>query len=179
MQALYDHYVPIEKDQSISLEEKNKHMAEWYHKVSQEFAKAQFTKVTVAEILNNAHIQFRYLFEPFFTECFKRQIPFHIVSGGIDQVIHTILASVLPINEYADLTIKTNVMTFQEDVLTQMEMLVTATTKANILQESGIAFRKNTLLLGDLPSDFYMTKYVNLPNQVAIGFLDEKHQEYL
>lgn len=45
-----------------------------------------------------------------------------------------------------------------------MEMLVTATTKAKILETSGIQFRNNTILLGDLPSDFYMTKFLNIPN---------------
>lgn len=60
-----------------------------------------------------------------------------------------------------------------------MNMVVTATTKANILENSGLKFPTNTILLGDLPSDFYMTKFLNLPNQVSIGFLDVIHLEYL
>ncbi|CAD8070280.1 unnamed protein product [Paramecium sonneborni] len=175
MQSYYDYYVPIEKDQSIKIEEKNKHMHEWYQKVSEAFHEAKFTKSLACQILNTSHIYLRYLFEPFFNKCEEEHIPFHIVSGGLDKVINTILASIHEIESYDEMTLHTNQMLFQDDILEKMEMLVTATTKAKILETSGIQFRNNTILLGDLPSDFYMTKFLNIPNQVSIGFLVQDH----
>ncbi|CAD8153145.1 unnamed protein product [Paramecium pentaurelia] len=175
MQSYYDYYVPIEKDQSIKIEEKNKHMHEWYQKVSEAFHEAKFTKSLSCQILNTSHIYLRYLFEPFFNKCVEEHVPFHIVSGGLDRVINTILSSIHEIDTYDEMTLHTNQMLFQDDTLEKMEMLVTATTKAKILETSGIQFRNNTILLGDLPSDFYMTKFLNIPNQVSIGFLAQDH----
>lgn len=62
------------------------------------------------------------------------------------------------------MTLHTNEMVFVDDLLEKMEMIVTATTKAKILVSSGINYKNNTILLGDLPSDFYMTKFLNIPN---------------
>lgn len=152
-------------------------MHEWYEKVSKEFKHAQFSKKMAEQILNTSKIHLRFLFDEFFNECYTKNVPFHIVSGGVDQIINMILNSLQSINEYKELTINTNLMQFEEDLITRMEMIVTATTKATVLQSHGIAIQPNTLLLGDLPSDYYMTKFLNLPNQVAIGFLDINHKE--
>lgn len=85
--------------------------------MSNEFKKAQFSKQTIANILNSSNINLRYLFEPFFNECFIRKVPFHIVSGGVNTIINMILESILPINSYEGLTIKTNEMAFAQDLM--------------------------------------------------------------
>lgn len=101
------------------------------------------------------------------------------MSGGLDKVINTILTSVHEINSYDEMTLHTNEMVFENDMLEKMEMVVTATTKAKVLVTSGINYKNNTILLGDLPSDFYMTKFLNIPNQVSIGFLAEDHLKFV
>ena len=56
-------------------------------------------------------------------------------------------------------------MVYDENgIMDKLEMKVTATSKCQILAESNQKFRDNTLLLGDLPSDFYMTSLLNLKN---------------
>lgn len=113
-------------------------MHEWYSKVSDAFHEANFTKSLSCQILNTSHIYLRYLFESFFNRCYENHIPFHIVSGGLDKVINTILTNIHEINSYNEMTLHTNEMIFKDDALDKMEMVVTATTKANILLSSGI-----------------------------------------
>ena len=63
-------------------------MTEWYHKVSDEFKHAQFSLELSEKILNNSNIGIRYLFDKFFEECCRLELPFSIISGGLDLVFY-------------------------------------------------------------------------------------------
>lgn len=108
-------------------------MHEWYQKVSEAFHEANFTKQLSCEILNTSDIYLRFLFKEFFNLSFDHKLPFHIVSGGLDKVINTILSEIHEINSYKEMTLNTNEMVFVNDMLEKMDMVVTATTKATIL----------------------------------------------
>lgn len=60
-----------------------------------------------------------------------------------------------------------------------MDMKVYATTKFGILDERKFQFKKNTLLFGDLITDYEMASKMGDQNLVAVAFLDENKKEFL
>ncbi len=72
----------------------------------------------------------------------------------------TLLNSVVDVNMYRNLYVIANELVFEEDIITHVDMKVTATTKGDRMLEICPEPKKNIILLGDLPSDYYMaSKY--------------------
>lgn len=63
--------------------------------------------------------------------------------------------------------------------LIDMDMKVYATTKFGILDARKFQFKKNTLLFGDLITDYEMASKMGDQNLVAVGFLEENKKEFL
>jgi 5'-nucleotidase len=69
----------------------------------------------------------------------------------------SILNSIVPINQYSGLQVLSNKLIVEDEYITELKMEVVATSKSHVLGKLSIPWRKNTLLLGDLPSDYYMS----------------------
>lgn len=81
------------------------------------------------------------------------------------------------INDYKQLGLFSNKFVFEGDYVKELQMEVTATSKSTILGDAKVEKRKNNLLFGDLPSDYYMTQQLQLDTQISIGYLEKKNEK--
>ena len=75
------------------------------------------TRETVRDVLEAANIGFRTDAIEFFNICKKDNINLSIVTGGLSDVIATMLSTVINIYDYPNLKIWGNELIFKDDVL--------------------------------------------------------------
>lgn len=80
--------------------------------------------------MQDSHIGARYGFGNYFKNCYDRDIPFYVVSGGINVVIQSFLKGYLDIGSYKDLHIFSNDLSLDEKGrVIDMEMKINTTSK--------------------------------------------------
>jgi hypothetical protein len=81
--TLFKKYSPIEIDETINFEEKQKLLAEWYVQVKEFYIKENVDIQKTLKILNEGHIGIRFGFDQLLKQCASINLPFYIVSGGL------------------------------------------------------------------------------------------------
>lgn len=148
--TLYDFYHPIEIDQTISAEVKEKHMQEWWDKCNQALLEEGFNKSDLVQFVNNSSLCFRFGLPEFLARCKNQNIPITILSGGIGNLVETSLKQIQPENE---MEIISNFIEFDEAGRSlQFVQPEIRADKSKAL--CGKRFRKNIVLMGDLTSVF-------------------------
>lgn len=84
---LYQRYAPIERDPTMTMEEKYKHMELWWNENLRSFAQLAFTKDDYAKMVLESRLIFRDGIQELMGLTHKNQIPLYIVSGGLVEVI--------------------------------------------------------------------------------------------
>lgn len=90
-EALFQKYRPIELDYSISFEEKNKAMEEWYYGCLDLYYKNHLTKEMLIKSIDDSNLIFRLGVKEFLAEMHENNIPVIILSAGIGNVIERFL----------------------------------------------------------------------------------------
>lgn len=67
-----------------------------------------------------------------------------------------------------------NRLIIEEDYIVDLKMDVVSTAKSLVLGAQTFEWKKNTILLGDLPSDYYMSKHIQETNEISIGFVEHE-----
>ena len=179
-QSLYTSYAPIEIDTNIDISRKRLLLKDWYDAVKAAFLHENLTREKILQVLNDANLALRYGYREFFNICKVLNLPYYMISGGITQMVQTIIAKVADINNYSNFFTFSNDMVFdKEGNLKDLHMKVYATTKAGILDKRKFAFKKNTLLFGDLVTDYDMASRMDSENIVSIAFLERKKENML
>ena len=179
-QSLYNSYGPIEIDPNIDIQQKRILLKEWYEAVKVAFLHEGITKQKCLNVLNDANFGVRYGYREFFNICKVMNLPYYMISGGITEMVQTILAKAADIKNYSNFFTFSNDMIFDKDgVLEDMNMKVYATTKYGILDKRKFSFKKNTLLFGDLVTDYDMASKMSSKNLIAIAFLESGKEEML
>eukprot|EP00828_Plagiopyla_frontata_P046378 TRINITY_DN8211_c0_g1_i1.p2 TRINITY_DN8211_c0_g1~~TRINITY_DN8211_c0_g1_i1.p2 ORF type:complete len:192 (-),score=33.68 TRINITY_DN8211_c0_g1_i1:74-649(-) len=153
-------------------------MFEWYNLSKNVFVEENLDKKSILEILNISNMGVRYGFDRMLYLCKRLNLPFYIVSGGLTQIINTVLQSQANIINYPNFFTFANDLCFNHsDKLVDIESKVLATTKNQILDPEKYSFKKNTLIFGDLYTDYEMGARVG-ENKIGIAFL-EPSKRYL
>ena len=84
-------YYPIEQDDNLNYEEKNKKMKEWYQKHAELLIKYQLKESDLIKICEAASFTLRKGVKEFLYYTYKNSIPIIIVSAGISRIIESVL----------------------------------------------------------------------------------------
>ncbi|MCI8330992.1 MAG: HAD-IB family phosphatase [Bacilli bacterium] len=179
----YDHYRPIEIDETLDYDTKNRLMKEWWEKHINLFVKYKISE----EIINKAAkdlrvMSFREGAKEFLTNMKQREIPVIIISAGIGNFIKQFLID----NEvnYDNIYIVSNFIKFENGYAIGVEDNITHSLNKNEVsmpEQVKIALkeRKHIILLGDGISDIRMASEEKREEALKIGFLEEKQEENL
>lgn len=180
-QAFYDFYRPIEIDESLDYETKNKLMSEWWNKHIGLFIKYKLEKKVVDDAARNLHVmEFRKGAKEFLESLSKRNIPVIIISAGIGNFIEQFL-----INNncnFENIYIVSNFIKFEDGIAVGVcENVIHSLNKNEVslpfnIKEK-IKDRSNAILLGDNISDIKMISSERKSSAFKIGFLEENIED--
>ena len=174
----YQKYAPIELDYTISFEEKEKAMEEWYYAAIGLYYKYNLTKEKLIESIDTSKIIFRKGAKEFLEKMHKHNIPIIILSAGIGNVIEQFLKNN---NCYFDnMKIISNFLSFDENgnmEKNKKDIIHTLNKNmvGNISEEFAIELKNKEyrLLLGDFVEDKKMIAKSEWDKTISIGFLDK------
>lgn len=180
-QKLYEHYRPIEIDEDMDYETKNKLMIEWWNKHISLLIKYKMREEVITRAANDSKMMsFRKGAKEFLEDMRDKNIPVIIVSAGIGNFIKQFL-----INNKCDfdnIFIVSNFIRFEKGIATGILADVIHSLNKNEVSlpneiSKFVKNRPNIILLGDTIADIRMAKEEDRNNALKIGFLDEKIEE--
>lgn len=181
--AFYNHYRPIEIDFSISVEEREKGMEEWWAKHIELLIESGLKKTDLEDIVNSGKIQFRDGARDFLNDLKEKNIPLVIISSnGVGNTIEMIFEKEKMMSD--NIHIITNVFEWDENgkAVSVNEPHIHALNKKEVAIKGYPVYkqvenRKNVLILGDSIDDIGMVDGFDYDEIIKIGFLNEKVEE--
>ena len=180
-QKLYDYYRPIEIDEEMDYETKNRLMTEWWNKHIGLLIKYKMSEKIINEAANDIKVmEFRKGAKEFLKSMNDRNIPVIIISAGIGNFIKQFL--IKNQCDYDNIFIISNFIKFENGIASGIIGDVTHSLNKNEVSLSSdisklIKNRQNIILLGDNVSDVRMAKEEDRNKALKIGFLEEKVEE--
>lgn len=175
-EALYEKYGPIEQDYTISFEEKNRAMEEWYHKSLELYYEHHLTKEQLEKSIAQSNLIFRQGAKQFLQDMYQSQIPVIILSAGIRNVIEYFLREENCL--YDNIYIIGNRLSFDEngnieDFYGMMIHTLNKTMEGHLSSgfSQKIIDRKYRLLIGDFVEDKNMIPSKEWDQTIFIRFL--------
>lgn len=175
-QKLFDYYRPIEIDESLEFNIKNKFMIEWWKKHFDLFIKYKLSEKVVNEAsLNINNMSFRDGAFEFLENMNKRNIPVIIISAGIGNFIeHFLIKNNCYFN---NIYLIANFIKFKNGLAVGLlDNVIHSLNKNEALLPSKvkdlIKDRGNVILLGDSISDIKMVLDDKRDSTLKIGFLE-------
>ena len=174
---LYKKYRPIEIDETMDWEKKNKYMIEWWNKHISLFIKYKLKEEVIKNAIKDVKImRFRDGAIEMLKSFYKRNIPVIIISAGIGNFIELFLK--LHGCYFDNIFIMANFIKFEEGIAVGIEDMVIHSLNKNevslpnkILDK--LKNRKNIILMGDNSSDINMISEEKRKEALKIGFLEE------
>lgn len=180
-QKLYEFYRPIEIDEELDFETKNKLMIEWWTKHISLFIKYKLTEDVIIDAVKDIKVlKFRDGAIDLLKSLKDRKIPLVIISAGIGNIIVEFLKNN---NCYFDnIYIVSNFIKFENGIAVGLEDNIIHSLNKNeaLLPENVkeiIKNRPNVVLLGDQIADTKMVSIENKDSSLKIGFCEEKEKE--
>lgn len=174
---LYKKYRPIEIDETMDWEKKNKYMIEWWNKHISLFIKYKLKEEVIKNAIKDVKImRFRDGAIEMLKSFYKRNIPVIIISAGIGNFIELFLK--LHGCYFDNIFIMANFIKFEEGIAVGIEDMVIHSLNKNevslpdkILDK--LKNRNNIILMGDNSSDINMISEEKRKKALKIGFLEE------
>ena len=181
--ALFNHYHPIETDDTISQEYKYRKMEEWWREHEKLLITSGMHKDVVDDIIQRYQKVFREGADEFFRRLEKHGTPLLIFSAGIGNIIRGFLKK----EGYlaSNVHILANTLAYDEDGYATgyqrkpIHVLNKSETGLDEDYRQVVAGRKNVILLGDSLGDLGMVDEAETKNLIRIGFLNEDAEEKL
>lgn len=183
---LAEHYIPMEHDHRLELEEKKRVVEEWYHKAHECMLREDVSQNKLVDIVKLAwsrcEIHLRNKCADLFTVLRDMSIPVTVLSAGIADVIESILdLEEIPVGEGSNVMVVGNRMMFDSagKHVGFAEPVIHSLNKRDALSHSlhlstERAQRPNALLMGDLIGDVdFVHSIPHLEEFIAIGFLGD------
>ena len=177
---MYNHYAPIEKDQSLSFEERKAAMEERRGKHLWILIEKWLSTSHLQRIIDEKHIQFRNWFEEFFWFLHDHYIPLIIISAsglGVEMI------EMMLQHSWVDMThihVISNQLVFWNDWLLKdvkkpyiHGMNKDETEIKNFGFDKYIQWRENIVLLGDSLNDLLMARWATYDSLYSFGFLND------
>lgn len=175
---LVEKYEPIEVDYTISFEEKNKAMIEWYSRSMNVFYEFHLTNQILMESVSKSNISFREGAKEFLKNMYENHIPVIIVSAGIGNVIEECLKQRNCL--YENISIISNFIKFDENGnMKKYDTKIIHSLNKNMdeylsdLDREKIQDKSYCLLVGDLVEDKTMVDSSVLEKSILVGFLNQ------
>lgn len=176
-QELYNKYRPIETDETIDFETKNKLVSEWFYKHICLFVKYKLSESVVNEAARNLRVMaFREGAKEFLENMKQRNIPVIIISAGIGNFIKQFL--IKNNCDFDNIYIVSNFIKFENGVAVGVSDNIIHSLNKNEVSvpnkvKSLLVSRPNIILLGDGSSDVKMAQEDKRKDALKIGFLEE------
>ncbi len=180
-QKLYEKYRPIEIDENLPFEEKNRLMIEWWTQHINLLVKYKLTEETIVEATKDIKVmKFRDGAVDFLGYLYENNIPVIIMSAGVGNFIEQFLHN----NNcyFSNIYIISNFIKFENGVAVGIEsdIIHSLNKREDLLPEDikeRIKDRPNVILLGDQIGDTTMIAENKKENTLKIGFCEEKVEE--
>lgn len=172
-----NHYLPIHIDYTIPEDVRRVSDLEWLTKVMECFVTEKFNKSLLPDIIDKSECRLREGVAEFLKLAYENKIPVLIFSGGIKEMIDSILIQ----NgcSYDNISVIANTLRFDQDgmIIGVVEPLITASTKLEVAK-GNVYFKDNVkrdqvLLLGDMMTDLKMAECCTYERLLTVGFLNE------
>lgn len=175
---LYDHYRPIEIDETIDIDKKNELMKEWYKKHIELFIKYSLTEDLFEETARNLRImEFRPHAKEFIDFLHESGIPLIIISAGVGNFIEHFLIN----NDcyYDNIHVVSNKIIFKNGIASGVDENIIHSLNKNEVSlpediKNRLKNRKNVILLGDQKSDLNMVDDKKHENVIKVCLLNEE-----
>eukprot|EP00050_Salpingoeca_kvevrii_P009552 m.3585 g.3585 ORF g.3585 m.3585 type:complete len:292 (+) comp2324_c0_seq1:66-941(+) len=178
-QELHDKFYPMEIDPHLDHDTKEAAMIEWWTSAHSLLEKYGLERHHLAEMVQTEEIALREGVPEFLEACQKAEVPVHIFSAGLYDVIHAFMRD-RGYEKYGAHVIS-NQMKWDKDgkfIGFQGELIHT-------LNKSGKAIKTsptwsatkgchNVILLGDNTGDIKMADGLDICNMITIGFLNDR-----
>ncbi len=183
-QDLFDHYHPIEKDETIPQEEKNRLMQEWWRKHFDLIIESGMNKDVIKSIVDEKNIILREGVTKLMSNLDSTKIPLVIMSASTgDMVIGHLKEDKVM---YPNVHIVANLFKFDDSgkVTGVKEPIIHSHNKNEIVVKEfdfyeELLERRNVILLGDNVGDVGMIEGFDYDNLIKIGFLNEDVEKNL
>lgn len=180
---LYQKYRPIEIDETIDFETKNKLMIEWWEQHINLLIKYKLTEDVIKKATTSIDVmKFRDGAIDLLGNLYKNDIPVIIMSAGIGNFIEQFL---LENNCYfSNIYIISNFIKFENGYAVGIceDIIHSLNKREDLLPDKikeKIKDRKNVILLGDQLADITMISEENRNNALKIGFCEENVKDNL
>lgn len=181
---LHNKYAPIELDYTISFEQKNRAMEEWFYKNLQLFYDYNLTKAKMERATKNSNLIFRPGAKQFLKQLHEKGIPVVIVSAGIGNVIEQFLKdndsyydNIYIISNFISFNEDGNIMKFNEELIHTLNKTMKGHMSRKL--EEDIKGKEFRLLVGDFIEDKKMVPMEEWNKTISVGFLDKNVEENL
>lgn len=180
-QELYNHYGPLELDETIPVKDKTSYMNEWWTKHLNLLINYKISEETMNKAISNpTAMTLRQGAKEFFELTNKQNIPVIIISAGIGNFIKQFL-----INNncyYDNVYLISNFIKFENGLSSGLTNEIIHTLNKSKVKlppkvKELIKDRPNIILLGDNIGDINMIKEKDQSSALKIGFLEEKIKE--
>ncbi len=178
-QALFDHYAPIERDNTLSLAERNLDMLTWWQKHFALLEQSGFNRDVINDVVLNSTLQFRDQVKEFIDLLEKHQIPLIIMSAApgdmlIEHLRHEGLLrnNVHVIANLYQFDAEGNAVKINEPIIHSLNKHEVVVKNFPVFET--IKERKNILLLGDSMGDVGMADGFDYKEIIKVGFLNQE-----
>jgi 5'-nucleotidase len=178
---LYNHYQPIEVDQTIPLEKRVKEMDAWWQAHFDLLAKSGLTLDVLKEVVDQHPRMFREGALEFLDLMHAKDVPVIIMSASLGDMIRLYLEKTG--RNYPNIYLVTNLFEFDEQgkVIGVKQPIVHSLNKYEVLIKGlpvyeKVKERKNVLLMGDGLGDLGMIDGFDYDELVSIGFYNQDYQ---
>jgi 5'-nucleotidase len=183
--AIKAHYLPIEHDPHMSIEEKIPHMVEWYTKANLALQRSGVHKSDFSNMVKASNVDFREGSNQMLSYLLDAGIPVLVLSAGVGDLIVEILKAKGA--HHSNLKVVSNFLAYDNDGnVTGLdgEMIHVYNKNENAIHDSDyfkvLQSRHNVILLGDSLGDLHMADGIENPEAVLkIGFLNANIEERL
>ncbi len=179
----YNHYRPIEIDESLDLEEKKRLMKEWYQKHIELFIKYKIKEDLFIEAAKDIRVMnFRPGAKEFIDFLHEHNIPLIIISAGIGNFIECFL---LNNNCYYDnIYISSNKILFDNKIANGVGQNIIHSLNKNEVSlpneiKATLKNRSNVLLLGNLKGDLLMVDKEKHNKVITVCFQEEETRPFV
>ena len=177
--ALFDQYHEYEISDSITEDERDSKMIEWWQKHMELLMEDGMNLNVVEDIIQRHSPTMRQGAKEFFRVLYEKQVPLLIFSAGIGNLIEGFLKkegmfydNVHIIANFYDFDEEGNLKGYRSKIVHPFNKSEVQLTNTPYFK--GIAERKNVILLGDLIADLEMTKGIEHDTILKIGFLNDR-----
>eukprot|EP00730_Choanoeca_flexa_P005285 TRINITY_DN11918_c0_g3_i2.p1 TRINITY_DN11918_c0_g3~~TRINITY_DN11918_c0_g3_i2.p1 ORF type:complete len:323 (+),score=50.67 TRINITY_DN11918_c0_g3_i2:1490-2458(+) len=178
---LFEHYYPIEVS-DIPNDEKEKAMIEWWTKAHELMQQYKLRQEHLDAMVATDDLQLRKGAEALFRQAQAMDIPFHIFSAGLYDVIHAFLKH--HGLDQLGMHVVSNMMTFDDEgYLSGFKgtLIQTMNKNSTAMRDSPawelVNDRPHVLLLGDNIGDVGMAKGLPAKHVLNVGFLNDRVEE--